>query len=239
VRGRMWAAMGRNHDLPRVRMFASKGRTAGFQGGVVVSEDGGKSWSVSSKGLPSMAATHILLDPKSNSDARVLYVTGFGRGVFKSTDGGKSWAAKNKGLPEAEPLAWRMAMDRNGTLYVVTVRRAQDGKFGTDGDGWVVRSRDGAETWERLPLPPGADGPVGITVDPKDPERLYVSAWGRYAKSSIAAPPDGGVYLSTDGGQHWKNILDMSRRIYDVTVDTADPNIVYAAGFEASAWRSV
>jgi hypothetical protein len=68
---------------------------------------------------------------------------------------------------------------------------------------------------------------------------LYLAAWGRYKLYAAGAPaPMGGVFLSVDGGAHWTNVLDTSRRIYDVTVDPRDPNLVYAAGFEASAWRS-
>ena len=238
VRGRMWAAMSGTHDLPRIRMFSKAGVSANFHGGVVRSDDGGLSWSRSSTGLPEMAATHILLDPRSPPSARVLYVAGFGRGVFKSLDGGMTWTAKNSGLPPVEPLTWRMAMDRDGVLYVVTVRRSQDGKYGNDQDGWLFRSRDGAESWEKVPLPAGLNGPMGITTDPDNPARLYLSAWGRYTRYSTALAPQGGVFLSTDSGDHWSNVLDASRRIYDVTVDPRDHNVLYAVGFEASAWRS-
>jgi photosystem II stability/assembly factor-like uncharacterized protein len=238
IRGKLWAVMSGAHDIPRWRTLSKRGATARFKGGVAVSVDGGVSWKPSNAGLPEMAATHIVVDPKSPPEARVLYVTGFGRGVFKSTDGGKTWKPKNSGLPATEPLTWRMALDRNGVLYVVTIRRSQNGQFGNDDDGWVFRSRDGAETWEKLPLPKGLNGPVAITVDPGDPQRLYLSAWGRYTRYVPMVPEMGGVFLSTDGGQSWKNVLDSSRRIYDVTVDPQDHNVVYAAGFEASAWRS-
>jgi photosystem II stability/assembly factor-like uncharacterized protein len=169
----------------------------------------------------------------------VLYVTGFGRGVFKSSDGGLSWTPKNRGIPGSEPLTWRMAIDRDGVLYVVTIRRSQDGSYGTDRDGALYRSRDCAETWERVTLPEGLNGPMGITPDPRDPRRLYLAAWGRYKLYASGIPaPQGGVFVSSDGGAHWSNTLDASRRIYDVTVDPRNPDIVYAAGFEASAWRS-
>ncbi|HEY2013019.1 MAG TPA: hypothetical protein VGH38_05925 [Bryobacteraceae bacterium] len=244
VKGKMWAAMSGTHDLPRLRMFLNPGSTANMHGGVMVSLDGGTTWKASSRGLPEMAATHILVDPKSvapgsDAGARVLYVTGFGRGVFKSSDGGQTWSAKNRGIPGGEPLTWRMAIDSKGVLYVVTIRRSQDGAYGNDRDGCLYRSRDGAETWERVALPEGLNGPVGITVDPQDPGRLYLSAWGRYKLYAAGVfPQQGGVFLSEDGGGHWSNVLDASRRIYDVTVDPRHPETVYATGFEASAWRS-
>jgi len=237
VKGRAWAVMSNKHDLPRHRELT---RWSEAIGGVVASADGGVTWKVSSGGLPEKTVpTHILLDPKSPVDARVLYLTSFGRGIYKSTDGGQNWVAKNKGLPEKDPLTWRMAIDSNGTLYVVTIRRSEDGKYGNDQDGWVFRSTNGAESWERLPLPEGVNGPTGITVDPKDPSRLYVSAWARYTLYAWnVTPPDGGVFLSADGGRHWQHVLTGGRRIYDVTVDPRNSDLVYAAGFEGSAWRS-
>jgi len=48
----------------------------------------------------------------------------------------------------------------------------------------------------------------------------------------------GGIFLSTDGGKNWKNVLDRDQHVYDVTVDPRDANVLYAAGFESSAWRS-
>jgi photosystem II stability/assembly factor-like uncharacterized protein len=236
VRGRMWAVMSRTHDLPRARMVRRSLVTA--RGGVLSSSDGGRSWIPSSGGLPEMAATHILLDPRSSPEARVLYVCGVGRGVFRSQDGGKTWAPKNRGLPAVEPLTWRMAMDRNGVLYVVTVRRSENGTYGGDADGWLFRSRDGAESWEKIALPEGLNGPVAITVDRDDPSRLYLSAWGRFSGMQMSLAEQGGVFLSTDGGHRWNNVLNASRRIYDVTIDPQDHNVLYATGFEASAWRS-
>jgi photosystem II stability/assembly factor-like uncharacterized protein len=236
VKGKIWTIQSNRHDLPRHRMLNLYG---GGTAAVLISVDGGHSWKISNHGLPTaMAPTHILLDPKSPADARVLYVTLFGLGIYKSTDGGQNWEKKNEGLPE-NPLTWRMALGGDEALYVVTIRRSEDGKFGNDKDGWLFRSRDGANSWQRVALPEGLNGPMGITVDPKDPQRLYLAAWGRYIAGAAGAAPNGGVYLSADGGANWQNVLDGSRRIYDVTVDPRDSNLVYATGFESSAWRSV
>jgi photosystem II stability/assembly factor-like uncharacterized protein len=234
VEGRMWAAMSGTHDLPRPKMWRQRG-VGGYNGGVGISDDGGRTWRQASVGLPQTAATHILLDPGSPKTARVLYLTGFGRGVFKSVDGGANWSLKNNGIEGAEPFAWRLARDSRGTLYVVVARRSEDGSFDNAGDGALYRSTDGAEHWEKLPLPKGLNGPNGLAIDPRDPSRLYLAAWGRQA-GKVAR--EGGVYLSTDGGRNWRNVLSQDQHIYDVTIDSRDPKVLYAAGFESSAWRS-
>ncbi|HCC56651.1 MAG TPA: hypothetical protein DEQ47_05215, partial [Solibacterales bacterium] len=36
----------------------------------------------------------------------------------------------------------------------------------------------------------------------------------------------------------WRNVLDRDQHVYDVTADPRDRNVLYACGFESSAWRS-
>jgi len=234
VRGRVWGVMSYVHDLPRPKMWRHAD-PSGYSGGVCLSEDGGKTWRRSNQGMPATAATHILLDPASPADARTLYVAGFGQGVLKSVDGGRNWALHNQGLPESEPFAWRLVRDKNGVLYVILARRSEDGSYGNDRDGGLFRSRDGAEHWSKIDLPHGVNGPNGLAIDWEEPNRLYLAAWGRHGPDGAV---DGGIYLSIDGGHDWRNVLAQDQHVYDITVDPRDARIVYACGFESSAWRS-
>lgn len=234
VRGRMWSVNSYTHDLPRPKMWRHED-VAHYKGGVCLSVDGGKTWTKSNTGMDETAATHILLDPNSPPDARILYVAGFGRGVYKSTDGGKTWSLKNQGITQRQPFAWRLSLASDGTLYVVIARRSEDGSIGNANDGALYRSKDGAEHWESVPLPKDVNGPNAVTVDPKSTQRLYLSAW---ARASGTHGDGGGIYLSEDGGGHWHQIFDGDRHVYDVTVDPNDANVLYASGFESSAWRS-
>jgi len=262
VRGRVWGAMSGTHDLPRPKMWTRGSRSiARFIGGVCRSDDGGRSWRSSSEGLPQTPVTHILLDSRSPVNARVLYMTGFGHGVFKSADGGDHWVLKNQGITGKEPFAWRLAQDSTGVLYLVVARRSDDGSIGGDGDGALYRSTDGAEHWMKVQLPEGCNGPEGMAVDPRDPQRLYLAAWGRRRPgpstgSYFLVPTNGrrgwrealakgqqvytggGIFLSTDGGRSWRQVLDKDEHVYDITIDPGNPKILYACGFESSAWRS-
>ncbi len=198
VRGRMWAVMSGVHDLPRPKMWRRRSSDS-YTGGVVRSDDGGRTWRVQNNGMPPTAATHILRDR-----AGVLYVTGFGRGVYRSADGGEHWSLKNAGIEGAQPFAWRLALDGTGSLYLVVARRSEDGGYGNEGDGALYRSADSAEHWSRVRLPEGVNGPNGLAIDPAEPQRLYLAAWGR---STSKGATGGGIWLSSNeagpGGTCW------------------------------------
>jgi photosystem II stability/assembly factor-like uncharacterized protein len=234
VRGRMWSVNSGTHDLPRPKMWR-RNSVLTYTGGVCRSEDGGRTWVKSNEGMPETAATHILFDPSSPADARVLYVTGFGRGVFKSVDGGRTWKLKNRGITEDQPFAWRLARAGNGDLYVLVARRSENGSIGNAGDGALYRSSDGAQSWSPIALPQGVNAPNGLAIDPGSPSRLYLAAW---ARATGMHGEGGGIYLSTDAGKSWRQVLDRDQHVYDVSIDPRDPKILSAAGFESSAWIS-
>ena len=234
VKGRVWSVNSWTHDLPRPKMWRRKA-ILDYRGGVCRSEDGGRSWTKSNNGMEQTAPTHILLDPTSPPDARVLYVAAFGRGVYKSADGGKNWTLKNAGIAQKEPFAWRIVRDVKGPLYVLVARRSDDGSIGNDGDGAIYRSTDGAEHWSPVAMPPGSNAPNGLAVDPLDSNRLYLAAW---ARDKGEHGDGGGIFLSEDAGKTWRQVLERDRHVYDVTIDPRDAKVLYAAGFESSAWRS-
>jgi photosystem II stability/assembly factor-like uncharacterized protein len=242
VRGRMWIANSYDHDLPRSKMWGARGGRPGhrsaverFEGGVCVSNDGGRTWEVSNKGMAQTAATDIVLDPTSPVNARVLYVAGFGRGVYKSSDDGKTWTLKNNGIKQKDPFAWRIVRDKNGVLYLLVARESTNGSIGGPGDGAIYKSTDGADSWTPVDLPKGVNAPNGLAIDPRDPQRLYLAAWPR----AVGLHGEGGgVYLSTDGGKSWKQVFDREQHIYDITINPRNPDTVYAAGYDSSAWIS-
>jgi photosystem II stability/assembly factor-like uncharacterized protein len=236
VKNKIWAAMSGTHDLPRPKMWRKKG-IAGFTGGIVMSEDGGKSWSAVSNNLGESAVTHLLLDSASDPSRRVLYACAFGKGVYKSVDGGASWTLKNNGLPR-EPFAWRLESRReDGTLFLVIARRSDDGSIGNENDGAVYRSTDGAESWTKVNLPAGTNGPMTLKVDPQHAGTLLLSAWGREVRDPYRADEGGGIFRSEDDGKTWSGVLQHDQHIHDITFDPR-VSVFYACGFNGSAYRS-
>jgi photosystem II stability/assembly factor-like uncharacterized protein len=234
VPGLAWAAFSGTHDLPRPKMWRRTDPEK-FQGGVGISTDGGRTWTPSNGGMAESAVTHLLVDPASPRGNRTLYAAAYGRGVYKSADNGRTWALRNDGIVQRQPFAWRLTRDPGGALYLVVARRSERGRIGDADDGALYRSTDGAGHWTRLTLPAGTNGPNALTVDPRDPRRLYLAAWG------VATPggdTGGGIFLSTDAGATWTNVLPQSQHVYDVTVDPRDPSVLYASGFDQAAYRS-
>ncbi len=237
VKDLMWGGFSGTHDLPRPKMFR-RADPARFHGGVAVSTDGGRHWTPSNQGMAESAITHVLLDQRSPKGNRTLFAAAFGRGVYKSVDNGRTWALKNNGLapdPRQQPFAWRLTQDPAGVLYLVVARRSERGRFGDADDGAIYRSVDGAEHWTPMTLPKGTNGPNAITIDPRDPKRLTLSAW------AVAAPSGdtgGGIFLSKDAGQTWVQVLSEAQHVYDVTADPRNPDVMYACGFDQGVYRS-
>jgi photosystem II stability/assembly factor-like uncharacterized protein len=230
VKGRAWSAWSAMHDLPRLKMFREE-FFARDRGGICKSEDGLQSWMPSASGLPEHAlCTHLVLDPTSPAGQRTLYAAVFNRGVYKSIDDGASWMPRNKGLDPRNLFAWRLALLPDGTLYLVTVKNRLPGHEYT---GAVYRSTDGAETWELLPLPDGVDFPNDLTFDLSG--RLYLACWP-YLEDNVNR--GGGAYASDDGGRTWVSIFDPGMHVYTVSVDFADPSILYIGTFDAALFRS-
>lgn len=238
VKGRVWAAMSGTHDLPRPKMWRKNG-VKGYKGGILISEDAGKTWKPVSSDIGEGAVTHLLIDPSDGgAGSRTLYACVFGKGVYKSQDGGKTWVQKNKGIESAEPFAWRIVKrEKDNTLFLVVSRRSDDSSIGTTGDGALYRSADGGDTWTRMKLPPGTNGPTSLAFDPERPYRLILSAWGRRTTGRFSPDTGGGIFISGDDGDTWTPVLQSDQHIHDITYDSRNGRF-YSCGFNGSAYRS-
>jgi len=233
VEGRVWAAWAQAHDLPRNKMFRNGGLKSSYSGGVAVSDNAGATWRQSNSGMYSNSViTHLLIDPDSPADSRTLYACAFQKGVYKSTDGGGRWSLVNSGLG-SNLNCWRMARLPDGTLFLLVFRNRLGS---TDYDGFLYRSDNQAGSWQVVPLPEGYNSPGDLVYDPEDPQRLYLCCWPW--KFEYNFDIRGGVLLSEDGGETWRQIFDESAHVYAAAFDPHDHSTVYLGTFDNSIWRS-
>jgi len=232
VQGRAWSVWGSGHDLPRPKMFRG-GYFDRYVGGVALSSDACRSWQQSNSGMPdNTVCTHILLDPESPVDARVLYVCGFGKGVFKSVDGGASWSLMNNGLG-ANLNAWRITRLPDGALYLLVSRGLENRQVV---DGGLYVSRDGAQSWQSVPLPQGYNAPNDLVFDPSDPQRMYLSCWPW--TDSTSTERCGGLLRTSDGGSTWEQAFVEDAHVYAAAVDPDNTSTVIINTFDSAAFRS-
>ena len=125
----------------------------------------------------------------------------------------------------------------DGTLYLIVSRKSDARDADEALNGALYKSSDGAETWEKMGLPKGVNGPTSLLLHGSIPNQIYLSAWGRMGNSTFSPDRGGGIYVSKDEGLNWESLLIKDQHIHDLTYDERTGTI-YACGFNSSAFRS-
>ena len=194
-------------------------------GGVWKTENGGQSWRHLTEGLGSLATSSLAMSPANTS---VIYIgtgEGFGNldaimgnGVYRSDDKGETWqileaTTNNPRFANVD----RIVVDPNNEniLVLCSVGQRIDGQRRS----YIMKSTDGGETWRTsIQL---NDRIQQIVSSPTSFDTLYATVNGA------------GILRSTDAGDRWETIYDVSadynvRRI-EMAIAPQNPNKIYLA----------
>ena len=158
----------------------------------------------------------------------VFYIGAVNGGVWKTTDYGRTWGPIFDDQPTGSIGAIAVAPSNPDIIYVGSGEGLQRPDLST-GDG-IYKSGDGGRTWVHLGLREGQQIPQ-IAIDPRSPDRLFVAVLGH----PYGPNEERGVFRSIDGGATFQKVLykDADTGAIDVVLDPSNPDIVYAALWEA------
>jgi photosystem II stability/assembly factor-like uncharacterized protein len=208
-------------------------------GGVWKTENDGITWTPIADGQ--MVTGSIGAIDVSDSNPNIVYVgTGseairsnviLGRGVYKSTDAGKTW--QHVGLADVGQIGQLKINPKNPEVAYVA---AVGNPFAWGPDRGVYRTKDGGKTWQKVLFINDQTGAVSIAINWSNPSELYAGAWRAQRRpwTIISGGPaaEGGVYKTTDGGDHWSRLGngfpdDLIGKVW-VDIAQSSPKTVYA-----------
>lgn len=175
--------------------------------GLQKSTDGGRTWTIISKGLPNTQADTLVINPVNS---RMLYIGYDGQGIFRSTDGGITWIPKNDGLVSLSVRSLAFHPKDPNTLYA-----------GLKGGVCITNNR--GDRWSPTSGFKKLSNVNAIAINPLDPTVIYAGTGSE------------GVYKSTNGGVSWKDINNglPNMSILSLSIDPVNPDQVIAGTYNA------
>lgn len=261
------------HD-PNVVLVAALGHPFGPnpERGVFRSTDGGQTWNKVLYKDENTGAVDLAADPETGQTVYAslwqarrppwsVYgpIEGPGGALYKSADGGATWTELHNGLPSGpvHRIGIAVAQGSQGrTVYaLIDTDHAE-----TRG---LYRSDDASVSWKHVSSDPRIDGRAwyfsGVTVDPKNSDKVYVANTALYRSTDGGAnftplkgapggddyhllwinpldpqrmilSSDQGTVVTVDGGTTWSSWYNQpTAQIYHVVTDNQFPYHVYGA----------
>ena len=166
----------------------------------------------------------IAVDP---TDQSIWYVGVASGGVWKTENAGNTWEPIFDGCGSYSIGCITVDPNNRFVVWVGTGENNSQRSVGW-GDG-VYKSIDGGRSFKNVGLK-NSEHVAKILVDPRDSNTVYVASQG-----PLWAPGgDRGLYKTTDGGETWELVLEISENtgVTDVVFDSRNPDVLYAASYQ-------
>ncbi len=166
----------------------------------------------------------------------LVYVATASGGLWKTVNAGTTWTPLFD--DQSVISIGAMALDpHNSDVIWLGTGEASARNSVSFGDG-VYKSLDGGKTWRNLGLH-DSHSISRIVINPLNSDIVYVAVLGHNSGPN----EERGVFMTTDGGDHWKKVLyiDGEHGAADMDVNPSNPNIVFATmwRFDRKPWRFI
>ena len=180
-------------------------------GGLWRSTNNGQGWEPLFQNEKVASIGAVAIDPKHPD---IIYVgTGEGNprnsqtsgyGIYKSYDGGQTWEC--------------LGLESTRTIHRILINPENTDEIyvGATGSAWgdsprgVYKSMNGGKTWNQSLYVDGKTGAGDLVMDPNNPKKLIANMW-EYRREPWffqSGGPSSGLYITYDGGEHWKKLSD-------------------------------
>jgi photosystem II stability/assembly factor-like uncharacterized protein len=197
------------------------------RGGILRSLDAGQTWQPINDGLLYKDVWSLVQHPVTGR----LYAGTSPAGVFRSDDGGTTWSACESlwQLPSTRQWHGPVPPHLSRLKDLAVSAEEPEAVFGAIEEGWLVRSRDGGQSWEQI-----AEGV---------PHDSHTIRFAPGSSSTLVMGANDGMFRSTDGGQTWQPAnTGLDGRAYTPTplvTRATRPNVVFGsvAAVGPGRWR--
>jgi photosystem II stability/assembly factor-like uncharacterized protein len=166
----------------------------------------------------------MAVDPKN---PHIWYVAMAAGGLWKTTNGGLTFAPIFDAYGTYS-MCCVLVDPRNSNVVWLATGENTSLRSASAGEG-VFKSTDAGATWKRVGFERSEK--IGrMAIDPRNSDVVWVAVQGPL----WSAGGDRGLYKTSDGGQTWKAVLQISENtgITDVVLDPRNPDVVYAAAYQ-------
>jgi photosystem II stability/assembly factor-like uncharacterized protein len=160
---------------------------------------------------------------------KVGYFGATGGGLWKTTDGGQTWHNITDGQIHSSSVGAVAVAETDPNIVFIGMGESEIRGDIQPGDG-VYKSTDAGKTWSHVGFG-NSDAIAKIRIHPTNPNIVFVADFGDFGRNS----EERGIFKSTDGGATWRKVLYKGPEAggIDVEIDRANPNVMYAALWEA------